>query len=562
MPSAPIRVLIVDNLPDFREQYAALVRDWGYEPVVVEADGPELPDHALRLAAERRCPIALVDLRLVEDQDQGDISGLELVRRLPYTKAIVITGYDSTPMVRLAIQQYGAASFVGKGEAPEVLRGELNRVADSLCLRGNGPEVQWQGGLSSAAVRDEMFPDQPAIPADEPEALIRLLFKDRPWVRLTMITEGNGGAGAERVSPSVNASLRRKSRVFIAEIAGERALQVVKLARTEKIERERENYRRYVEAGSDALRRPELTGYALLWDMGAIAYRLVGFEHLAEGKGQIFTRFYRRTADPGAIVVPLRDFFSYAAWGDWYRGPHVQALQGTLVEAYDRSWDEALSRLEPLWRAEPLEWRPEAFPAVLPHPQRWFVEQRRRCEHLRWLRQVITHGDLHGDNLFVDRHTAWPIDFERTGYGPLLRDFVELVQDVTTRIAVLHAEDLPLVYELAVALCEPQAPHEPMRATRAILAHGEARKCFLVVQALQELAAARAAYDDRREYLWGLLCNHLFVSSKLAPESARWQRTMLFAAVICRRLEQWDATAWPPPAWPQVEWAAPQRVDG
>jgi len=557
MTWAPIRVLIVDNLPEFRAQYAALVRDWDYEPVVVEADGAELPDQALRLAAEQRCPIALVDLRLVEDKDQGDISGLELVRRLPYTAAIVITGFDTTPMARQAIQHYGAASFVGKGEAPEVLRSELNRVAESLCLRGNGPEVQWQGGLSSAAVRDEMFPDQPAIPADEAEALIRLLFKDKPWVRLTMITEANGSAGAEQVSPSVNASLRRKSRVFIAEIAGERALQVVKLARTGKIERERENYRRYVEAGIEALRRPELTGTALLWDMGAIAYRLVGFEHLAEGKGQVFTHFYRRTADPATIVAPLRDFFSYAAWGDWYRGPHVQELPGTLVEAYDRSWDYALSRLESLWRAQPPTFHPGLLPVTLPHPQRWFVEQQHHCAHLRQLRQVITHGDLHGDNLFADRHTAWPIDFERTGYGPLLRDFVELIQDLTTRIAVLRTEDLPLVYELAVALCGPQAPREPMLVTRAILAHSEARKCFLVVQALQELAAARAACDDRREYLWGLLCNHLFVSSKLEPQSARWERTMLFAAVICQRLEQWQSATWPPPAWPQVEWAAP-----
>ncbi|MGQ9927826.1 MAG: phosphotransferase [Chloroflexaceae bacterium] len=562
MTSAPIRVLIVDNLPEFRAQYAALVRDWGYEPVVVDVDGAELPDQALRVAAEQRCPLALVDLRLVEDTDQGDISGLELVHRLPYTKAIVITGYDNTPMVRLAIQKYGAASFVGKGEAPEVLRAELNRVADSQCLRGNGPRVHWQGGLSSAAVRDKMFPDQPGIPADEPEALIRLLFNDKPWVRLTMISDSNDGAGAEQVSPSVNASLRRKSRVFVAEIAGERALRVVKLARTEKIERERENYRRYVEGGIEALRRPELTGDALLWDMGAIAYRLVGFEHLAEGRGQVFTRFYRRTVDPATIVAPLRDFFSYAAWGDWYRSPHVQSLQGTLVEVYDRSWDQALTRLEPLWRAQPLHWRLEPLAITLPHPQRWFVEQRQRCEQLGWLRQAITHGDLHGDNLFADRQTAWPIDFERTGYGPLLRDFVELVQDVTTRIAVLHAEELPLVYELALALCGPQAPCEPMRATRAILAHAEARKCFLVVQALQELAAARAAYDDRREYLWGLLCNHLFVSGKLVPESVRWQRTMLFAAVICQRLDRWEAAAWPPLAWPQVEWAAPQSLEG
>ena len=42
----------------------------------------------------------------------------------------------------------------------------------------------------------------------------------------------------------------------------------------------------------------------------------------------------------------------------------------------------------------------------------------------------MTHGDLHGDNLLVDKEHAWAIDFEHTGSGHILRDFAELEVDI------------------------------------------------------------------------------------------------------------------------------------
>lgn len=557
-PRAPTTVLVVDDNPEHRKDYAEFVESWGYAPVVAQGDGQQLIADAEQLAARARCPIAIVDMRLIEDKDPNDKSGLELIRRLRYTRSIVLTSFGTTRTTVQALQEYGAADFVDKAEDPDDLRLALERLATELRRTGNGPQILWMRGLSSATVLGQMFPGRADIPPDEPETLVRQLFREREWVRLTLITANAGEPSSETLLPEdVSTALRRVSRVFVAEIAGEQALQVVKLARTDKIEREAANYAAYVAAGLAGTYRPEMTGTALFYDLGAIAYRLVGFEHLDEGKARIFTRYYRRTSDVNTIVEPLRHFFGFSAWGHWYRSTDVRSLDGTLVEAYDRSWRGALTSRSLAWASEAPTRRFGAIPVELPNPGRWFVDNRQRCESLRNLRQVITHGDLHGDNLFVDGRYAWAIDFERTGYGPILRDVVELVQDLMARIAEFHAAELPLVYQLAVAICGPRGPDEALRPTRAILGHPEARKLLEVVQFLQTKAFQRAQYDDRREYLWGLLCNHLFVSTKLPVEGPRWTRAMLYAAVICERLEHWAEPEWPPASWPQVEWAAP-----
>jgi thiamine kinase-like enzyme len=44
---------------------------------------------------------------------------------------------------------------------------------------------------------------------------------------------------------------------------------------------------------------------------------------------------------------------------------------------------------------------------------------------------AITHGDLHAGNLLIDdSNNIWVIDFERTGEGHVLQDFIELESDL------------------------------------------------------------------------------------------------------------------------------------
>jgi hypothetical protein len=94
-----------------------------------------------------------------------------------------------------------------------------------------------------------------------------------------------------------------------------------------------------------------------------------------------------------------------------------------------------------------------------------------------------------------------------------------------------------------------------MPLTAAIRDNAEALKAIEVVRGLQALAYERAQYDDQREYLWGLLLNNIFVLTLLPEGGGRQVRTLLFASVICGRLDQWERRGtWPPHDWPAVAW--------
>ncbi|GAB4195772.1 MAG: hypothetical protein OHK0022_12740 [Roseiflexaceae bacterium] len=223
------------------------------------------------------------------------------------------------------------------------------------------------------------------------------------------------------------------------------------------------------------------------------------------------------------------------------------------------TWDGALSEELTTWSNLK---QTRVFPSVpveLPDPRHWLADNHQECHQVRGARIAVTHGDLHGDNLFVDDRNAWPIDFERTGPGPILRDFVELIQDLLTRAARFTLTDLPVFYELAVAICTPIRPDQPMQTTQAIEEHPEARKAFAVVQDLQLLAAQRTQYTDRREYLWGLLLNSLFVVRLLNEDEPRREITLLLAAVICDRLARWNKRDWRPKDAPPLNWITPKE---
>jgi ActR/RegA family two-component response regulator len=537
-------VLVVDNEATTRAEQIELLLHWGFIPVVAQGIGEALLADAISKARTHRCQIALVDMRLYDNYDLDDWSGLKLVPQLQPTTAIILSGFGDRKTAVAALKDYGAFDFVGREDGPEQLQATIEAAAHTLSACIHRAQITWSDDLTSAKIRDMLFARQQHIrdvPDDEADEVIGRMFPDAERVTLTLI--------ADTTEPSNRVSaLCRSSRVFRAVVDDQAAFRVIKLARTKKIERELQNYKEYVQFGMQGQFRPEKFAEALLWDMGAVAYSYVSNPGLGiPGGAQTFTAYYRATNHTDQLLPPLRHFFDDANWGIWYK-KEITALGRSLFAAYDAVWHKALSDMFETWRAHDQQRSFVGLAIALPNPTRWLVQNVQLCNQVLHPRKAVTHGDLHGDNLFVNKDYAWPIDFERTGRGPILRDFVELIQDVLTRIAHFAERDLPVFYELAVALCAPSAPAEPMRLTVAIQQHAEALKAFRVVQELQNLAQALARYDDRREYLWGLLLNNLFVVTLLTEEDPRRTRTLLLASVICARLSRWNRPDWPPTA--------------
>jgi hypothetical protein len=163
------------------------------------------------------------------------------------------------------------------------------------------------------------------------------------------------------------------------------------------------------------------------------------------------------------------------------------------------------------------------------------------------------HGDLHADNVFVDkRGEPWLIDFEWTGHGHILRDAVELEADIKFRLLELRpSEEAHLPYALEMSLLLPESVTDDLHPPADIQNHSELLKAFSVVAGLRQVAHEVTGSRDLREYYWALLCESLFVAThKRLPEKTQ-DRALLSAALICERLARWQEP-WPPKEWAKV----------
>lgn len=558
-----LRVLIVDNDPKKRADHQRNLKRWGYIPVVAEGAGKALCADAARKARERRCQVALVDMRLMDDHDRGDWSGLELVPDLKPAAAIIVSGFDDRQAVVKALTEYGAVNFVGKEDGPARLREAIEKAARTTCACRHNALIGWSHGLSSAGISAALFPGDADLsperraPPDEADELICRMFPNARRIQLELITSSTQLADDDT-------AMRRTSLVFKAVLDDNPAFLVIKLTRAPKIDRETRNYETYVNLKFAGLFLPVMYAHTSLWDIGGVAYTNVGAYTASPDWPRTFAQLYRESDRADSILQPIRHFFDTKNWGYWY-SVDADPAGDSLFAVYNRSWNGALSKQLPCWEQEEPTLRFDGLPMALPNPMRWL------CAHhgdgLQMpVRQTVTHGDLHGDNLFVDSEGhAWPIDFERSGPGPILRDFVELVQDVLTRLA--RIDDTVALYNLVVALCDLTVSKAALRSTDAIDADPEARKAFLVIRALLHIAYNLARHDDQREYLLGLLLNCLFVATKIPSESPRHAKNMLVASIICARLDHWPANgrraeSWPPPEWPAVGWVAAKRRGG
>jgi hypothetical protein len=166
------------------------------------------------------------------------------------------------------------------------------------------------------------------------------------------------------------------------------------------------------------------------------------------------------------------------------------------------------------------------------------------------VRQAITHGDLHGDNLLVDDTHAWVIDFERAGMGHILRDFVELEIDILTRL-IPNDVGLLDIFKLSVALVNTPRFDSKTESHTFWLDHEETIKAFKVISGLRKIAQEITHYTSFQEYLWGLLLDSIFTSTLNTDNKLQQNRAILFGSVICTRLRTWDQK-WPPKEWMEI----------
>ena len=566
--SCRVRILVVENEERSRQDVAINLQRWGYKPIVAEGIGEALIHDALEKARHHRCHLALVDMRLKDDHDASDTSGLDLVATLKPTESIIVSAFGDRRTAVTALKDKGALDFVGKEDGPRALRYAIEKnLAANICPCITGTAIEWPPGFSSEWIVRLIYPNDFNVPPDEAECLLRRLFHEDKKLKLEYLS-------LNPRTPSF--SPRPHSILLKATVPGKEPF-VVKLARSVRIDREFEHYSNYVHERLPHRFHAQTRNKVSLWDLGGIVYHFMG-THIH--KFQTFSEFYAKSS-PDKIKKALTHLFK-DVWGRLY-DQHRSLLGVSLFEGYNQLWGGYAVDDDPtdaynwlhhlkshLQQSQQLsiQLSPDLFPSPLINPVHW-IQSKKRWSRLAKTHKTIVHGDMLGDNIFVDPDDrTWVINYERTGPGPILADFVELEVDIMTHLAQFEdpSKDFEQYVRMVVAAYQPLAhpldlSNPRLLANYELLSgkHEEARKALSVVEGLRQLASSIAPQDeDPRSYFWGILFNAVFRALLRKHEAellknmgnrSRIQitnleqiefRALILGSIICRLLENWD----------------------
>lgn len=555
-------VLVVDDDPQTSQDHAEDLREWGYEPIVAKGHGMKLIEDAKAKARQHRCRVAIVDMRLF-DAD-GDESGLALAGELAPTVCVIVTAYGTISATNRSRRFENIACFFEKGEDPDRLMNHVGDAFKKFCpcsLKVDGPGYE---ELRSKTLRDS--PD-----ADEDEircALMHLYRDENPSIEKLHLVVPDAPYPSQ-----TTATVPTRSAVYIAEPirADQLPLQreVVKVADRKKIEREVDNYQRWIKGllPTDRCARIEDKEHsAVLWNIGAIRYT-----NIARDDRKLFRAWYAR-ASSEEVTRALEDLFTETLHplykernGVDSRSVFEYYIDEMFTPDFERRIQDHCAR------------RPDVFDSApflgkslrLRDPVWWARENRSRSSfRSRW--KALTHGDLHSGNIFVDEHCeTYVLDYERSGPGYILRDFTELEADIRLRLTPIAPEQLRLLYALDLALLTPSKGSEELRPPAWDKIPGlnpdaarELQKAFAAICALRRLARELTGELDQmnqlNQYYWALLMETLisvlrkYSDVEAEARAAARDRALLSAALIAERLAAWH-DEWPPRGWPRPE---------
>jgi hypothetical protein len=327
---------------------------------------------------------------------------------------------------------------------------------------------------------------------------------------------------------------------------------IVKIARTEKIIKEVARFNKYIRGRLVGKHNPVLEEHVELWDIGGIKLSYVGSIE------ETFANFVSN--QPIEKIEQSLEHFFLRTWSDHYKRATDRpnsSLFKLYCEVWDRDWvnracnytlpDASAIMDSRLWqmalRRDPLEWLR-------------LIAENEGGEHdpsmVEATRVAITHGDLHADNLLIDdTQHGWVVDFERSGEGHALQDFIELEADIITRIACAR-DEFPAFYHFCMAIVSADSLGVAPRGN-SFLADAETMKLLSTIAAIRRLAVQSTQITDFRQYLLGLYFNTIFRATIALREQYQTKdlRAWMLASILCHRLVHWNQP-WPPEEWKTV----------
>jgi len=530
------RVLIVDNVDMVRQNTADLLASRKYQVFIARGQGDALLEDAWRLAAQARCHMALIDLRLIDDLQEADWTGfalaVEMARACSWVVCAMLTSFGSFDLAIRARAEGVDLEFISKEIDPKT---QLQQVEQIFNRR---VRCHWNQELIGfdELTRVELEKRVAQFAADtnldletanlEVRELLGRLFPNAEKLQLRLLNP-----------PQPSQTLLQTHSILLGVIPFRQGSDlpevVVKLAGHAAISTEIKNYHEFVKGQVEEQRFARFEHSAFTWHLAGIVYSLIG---TALHRTMTFKQFYadkkNSVQDLAAVLENLFD----GAMRRWYARTEEKEMD--LVEHYFGALCMKEARLNSLlWKdKDAIPIKPLASP--LPNPQHWLEKA---AHHSKiFAQQNIIHGDLHSRNILVGPHRGvWLIDFERTGYGHALRDFIELETDIKFNLLQCKSGEMNLFVELEMALLAQDMrtlTRKNMTTPPTLQGHLPFERAFQTITHVRQHARARIYHADMRDYFWGLLLETLFVATlDSLPDSPRTRAT-ISAGLLCVRL--------------------------
>lgn len=521
--SAKARVLVVEDDPIARLQLKTLLEKRDYLISAPEGGGDVLSEASQKEAKDFRPHVAIVDLRL----DHGlndDQSGLDLVKALRPARVIVYSAYLTREVVYEGLKKAGAYDLINKADDPHVLLDAVHQAACEVCATWRKIEFHRSKEYEPIQILSKLKLDS-SLPAEAhnlPDDIIAMLFPDDTQIFL-------GPIGSEPDGPYPVS--RGHSFVAQARLGDRLVPQLIKITSYARIEKESENYKKYIEDNIQGNFVASLDRAVSFYDLGGATYRMLGVNQAALPTALPTFSTYFRKSSPISLIKPLERFFM-ESWKGLYK--KKQSNSASVYCQYDQ-----IFHLSEKIRRSGEQAQIIRFPGIatdMPNPIVWVRENESRSYLLSPVFNTTTHGDLHGDNLLTDGNYLWAIDFERSGPGHILRDFVELEVDIITRLMRFSEIDLGQFMNFAIEVVRPSKLGE--KITFIEPKNHPQNQVIRLINRLRALAHELTGSDNQLEYNWALLLDALYVSFHYPTGSMQQVKALLLASVLCSQIEK------------------------
>lgn len=521
MAENKIRVLVVEQDETHRTMTVENLRQHNYEVhAAAGATADALAVDARRMLVEYFCHVVVLDARLIPEAVSLDPTGLNIAQ--PYHPAGVVVYSATSDDILAYVAGWHQMGYARHSDSPAALAAIIKRLADQRKVHIDWPHERFNEEIAAAL----KMPPEKLAPQDLADLLGRLFPKAssvdlKPMPAAAQLNSNQAATPVRRAIVLLTHERRPYTNYLTPK--------VTKISSRDRIEREVDNYRQFVESRLKQNRQARLEANALLWHIGAVAYEFLG---VGAQEVRPFQQFYLEN-EPEAVLRALRSLFLDTC-ETWYNGERQVVEDASLYAFYDEALgiEEHLTRLN---HVDPLL----NFPGVaepLPNPAIW-AEREGKATRFKALTTCIAHGDLHGDNFFVDSFLmTWLIDFENTGRTHALRDFVELEADIKLRLTAYPLDNLVGLAALERSLLAARSLDDVLVPQQEVAADPRLFSTFQVIAGLRHLAHLATGITDMQEYHHALLYESLFMAGLRRIREEVKQRALLSAALIVRHL--------------------------